>query len=168
MRVSSREWLSARDEFHVKLADIEAQIQEDTCSYIEDLRSAGQIVRVDSARRELNKLHDFLTDCQDIANGEAPPQPPRSGVTSSVKPVSAQSGVTASQENQIQPKKGGPGMGRSSVLRVSNLMLSLFKIKLVALTQGPRGVGLLGFPPLNKPLCYVRRLLSKSKHQVSE
>ena len=62
LRVDPTEWLNARNEFHVRLADVETLIQEDAFPHIEELIAAGRTVRVDSAKRELEKLQDFLTE----------------------------------------------------------------------------------------------------------
>ena len=73
-RVPDQQWQVARDEFHVRLADLEAQMQEGAYSHIDALVAAGLTSRARHAQSTADKLHSALVGLQELANDGLSPR----------------------------------------------------------------------------------------------
>ena len=69
-RVTPSQWERARQEFHVRLATLEGQIQEGACSHIDELIAGGQHTRAQVVQKTLDKLQDLLVESQEFANND--------------------------------------------------------------------------------------------------
>ena len=72
--IPDRHWQSVRDEFHVRLADLEALMQEEAYSYVDTLYAAGLTARANNAQGTADKLYAALTELQELANDVQSPQ----------------------------------------------------------------------------------------------
>jgi hypothetical protein len=73
LRIPENCWEDAKVEFHVRLANIEGQIQEEVYAHIEQLLANGSSARAELMQREVGKIYNMVTECQNWINSANSP-----------------------------------------------------------------------------------------------
>ena len=121
-RVSPSQWTRARNEFHARLAELEARMQEDAFSHVDELISAGYQARAQMTQKSLDKLLDLLTDSQELANRECSPstqiekpsEQTRDGLSSASAPVDRSSAIPGKTNGNCTEWEKSAQIGRAA------------------------------------------------------